>query len=390
VRKSGNKLRITAQLIKVADGYHLYSEKFDRELEDIFDIQDEISLAILNAIKIKLLDAEKRNVLKRYTDNIEAYQLYLQGRFHVNQYSGADAFKKGIVYYEAAIKIEPAYSLAFAGMAWCWLELWFFQFLSVEKCLPPWKHAIQRSLELDDEIAESNLAQADMKLWYEWDFNNAAILSQKAIDINPNSAEAHVNYAFCQVFKGNYTEACAYAAIAYNLDPISLMNNWLVAWVYFYSGQIEKGGEIVKRLIDLEPAFFGGHHIIGSILLSEKKYTEARKAIETALRLNYSFLTLGNAGILSGMMKDERRTREIIKEMEVLGKTLPFSNYACGMVYTFLGEYEQAALFFEKGIELREGLMLFVQANILLLDKKYHHPEIEAVLNKMTPLNADH
>ena len=105
VRKSGSKIRITAQLVKVSDGYHLYSEKFDRELEDIFDIQDEIALAILNAIKMKLFDAEKRNVLKRYTDNTEAYQLYLQGRFHLNQFSGAEAIEKGIKYYEEAIKI---------------------------------------------------------------------------------------------------------------------------------------------------------------------------------------------------------------------------------------------------------------------------------------------
>src|ERR1019366_350753 len=158
VRKSGNKLRITAQLIKVADGYHLYSEKFDRELEDIFDIQDEIALAILNAIKIKLLDAEKKDVLKRYTDNPEAYQHYLRGRFHVNQYSGADAFKKAIVYYETAIKIEPGYAPAYAGMGWCWLELWFFQFLSREQSLPQMIQSVQCAMELDDEIAESQIS----------------------------------------------------------------------------------------------------------------------------------------------------------------------------------------------------------------------------------------
>src|ERR1019366_3935194 len=179
----------------------------------------------------------KKDVLKRYTDNPEAYQLYLRARFHVNQYSGPEAFKKGITYYEAAIKVEPEYALAYAGMAWCWLELWFFQFLPPDQCLPPWKQAVQRSLELDAEIAESNLALADMKLWYEWDFKNAAILSKKAIDINPNSAEAHVNYAYCQVFTGNYTEACEYASTAYNLDPFSLMNNWMVSWAYYYSGQ---------------------------------------------------------------------------------------------------------------------------------------------------------
>ena len=104
VRKSGNRLRITAQLINVADGYHLWSEKYDQQLEDIFDIQDEISLAILNAIKIKLFGAAKEALFKRYTDNPEAYQLYLQGRFYYNRWAGADGYKKTIEYYNEAIK----------------------------------------------------------------------------------------------------------------------------------------------------------------------------------------------------------------------------------------------------------------------------------------------
>ena len=390
VRKSGNKLRITAQLIKVADGYHLYSEKFDRELEDIFDIQDEIALAILNAIKIKLLEAEKRNVLKRYTDNPEAYQLYLQGRFHVNQYSGADAFKKGIVYYEAAIKIEPEYAPAYAGMAWCWLELWFFQFLPPEQSLPQMIQAVQRAMELDDEIAESQLSLGTLQLWYEWDFKNSAIHFQKAIDINPNSAEAHWGYAYWFIFTGHYAEACEHALIAYNLDPFSLMNNWFVGWAYYYSRQFEKAMEIGRRLIELEPAFFGGHFMVGTILVSEKKFTEAAPELELAVKLNYSFMTLTNLGGLAGMMKDEARAREIIIEMEVLGKTQTFSNYAIGMVYTYLGEYDRAVMFFEKAIENREGFMILARDGILLMDKNHYHPKIEAVLKKMTPLKGDH
>ena len=141
VRKSGNKLRITAQLIKVTDGYHLWSEKYDRELEDIFDLQDEISLAILDAIKIKLFGAAKEAVLKKYTDNPVAYQLYLQGRFYYNMWSGADSFNKAIDYFRAAIKIEPDYALAYSGIATSYFYLWFLNFLPPEKCLPQMKQA---------------------------------------------------------------------------------------------------------------------------------------------------------------------------------------------------------------------------------------------------------
>ena len=154
-------------------------------------------MAILNAIKIKLLDAEKRNLLKRYTDNPEAYQLYLQGRFHMNQYSGADALKNGIRYYEEAIKIEPEYALAYAGIASSYLNLWIFNYLPPEQSLPQMKQAVQRAMELDNEIAESHFALANLKFWYEWDFKNALSLYQKAIEINPNMADAHAWYAHC-------------------------------------------------------------------------------------------------------------------------------------------------------------------------------------------------
>ena len=144
-RKSGNKIRITAQLIKVADGYPLWSDKYERQEENIFDLQDDISLAILNAIKIKLLGAAKEAVLKKYTDNPEAYQLYLQGRFYYNKLT-ADGFNKAIDYFKAAIKIEPDYALAYAGIANSYMYLWIYNYLPPEKCLPQMKQAIQQSL----------------------------------------------------------------------------------------------------------------------------------------------------------------------------------------------------------------------------------------------------
>jgi TolB-like protein len=233
VRKSGNKIRITAQLIKVADGYHLWSEKYDRELEDIFDIQDEISLAILDAIKIKLFGAAKEAVLKKYTDNPEAYQLYLKGRFYYNKYNKY-FLEKAIDYFKATIKIEPDYALAFAGIAYSYLNLWFYNYLPQEKCLLQMKQAIQQCLQLDNEIAEGHFTLGHMKMFYEWDFAAATIELKKAIELNPNRAEAHDLYSICLGLLGNYTEAIKHASTANSLDPFSLMINLHVAVLYLY------------------------------------------------------------------------------------------------------------------------------------------------------------
>jgi len=384
VRKSGNKLRITAQLIKVADGYHLYSEKFDRELEDIFDIQDEISLAILNAIKIKLVEADKEEVLKRYTNNTEAYQLYLQGRYHVNKYNGTEAFTNGIKFYEAAIQVEPEYALAYAGIAYCYMELLMDCLLPPEQCLPPLKHAVKRSMDLDDTIAESHLALADFTLFCEWDFRSAGIQFQKVLQLNPNSATGNAHYALYLMITGNYTEARKYASISYNLEPFSLSNNWEVAWTYVFSKQVEKGRELGKTMIQMEPAFFGGHLIVGTILLIEKKYVEALPLLEAAVRL-YPYYS-GNwrgLGTLYWRMGNETKCREMIIEMESLGKTQVISNCELGHMYAFMGEFETAAGYFEKAIEKREGLMLFAKDVIRLIDEKVYALQIEKVLEKV-------
>jgi adenylate cyclase len=390
VRKSGNKLRITAQLIKVSDGYHLYSEKFDRELEDIFDIQDEISLAILNAIKIKLVAADKEEVLKRYTNNTEAYQLYLQGRYHVNKYNGTEAFTNGIKFYEAAIKVEPRYALAYAGIAYCYLELLMDCLLPPEECLPPLKHAVKRSMELDDTIAESHLALADLTSFYEWNFKEANILFQKVLQLNPKSVEGNVHYAYYFSFTGNHTEACRYASIGYNLDPFSLQNNWEVAWIYVLSQQVEKAKELGKTMIQMEPSFFGGHLIVGFILLCEKEYTEAQPLLEMAVRLYpYSF-ALRVLGMLYWRMENEARFKEIFTEIEVPGKTQIISNTDMGMIYTVMGEYEVAAGYFEKGIEKRETGMLYTKSFIRLEDEKMYVPQIEKVIEKVEAFKRNH
>src|ERR1035437_5542647 len=360
VRKSGNKIRITAQLIKVADGYHLWSEKYDRELEDIFDIQDEISLAILDAIKIKLFGAAKEAVLKKYTENTEAYQLYLQGRFYFNKWT-EDGFNKAIDYFRAAIKIEPDYVLAQAGIASSYNTLWFYNYLPPEKCLPQMKLAKQQLLQLDDGIAESYIAIGYMNMAYEWDFAAATIELKKAIELNPNNAEAHAFYAICEGFLGNYTDAIKHASTAYSLEPFSLMINFNLSVVYWMAGDYEKQLENGRRLVELEPNYFGGHILVGRGLMGLKRYEEAVPELEIAVHQNYGSFTLSYLGLIYGLMREKVKTREVLEKMENLRNTQWVGNYDIGVVYLALGEFDNAFQYFEKAIEKHEGITLFLK-----------------------------
>ena len=174
VRKGGNKLRITAQLIEVSNGFHLYSEKFDRELEDIFAIQDEIAEAILNATKIRLFGEDKEALSQTYSDNIEAYDLYLKGRYHMHKFT-PDGLFRAIDYYDAAIALEPNFAIAYAGLTMCYTSLKDFNWTTDKEAIPKAKKAANKSLELDDTISESHMAVGRILLHQEWKIQDALV-----------------------------------------------------------------------------------------------------------------------------------------------------------------------------------------------------------------------
>jgi serine/threonine-protein kinase len=383
VRKSGNRLRITAQLIKVSDGFHLWSEKYDRELEDIFDLQDEISLAILDSIKIKIFDTAREAVLKKYTANPAAYQLYLQGRFYYNLWAGADSFNKAIEYFRAAIKIEPDYALAYSGIATSCFYLWFLNFLPPEKCLPQMKQATQQSLKLDDGIAESHLAMGYMKMYYEWDFKEATREFKKALVLNPNIAEAHEQYAMCMGLFGNYKEALKHASIAYNLDPFSLFINFQVPVVYWMAGDYDKVSDHGKRLVELDPNFYGGYLLIAAGLIGTKRYEEAVPEIEMAILKHYGCITLNRLGLVYGLMGDKEKAREVLEKMVTLVYTQWVGNCDIGVVYMALGDFDNAFIYFDRAIEKHEGIMLLIRYNIRYCPELEQDPRTRQLLDKI-------
>ena len=189
VRKSGNRLRITAQLINVTDGYHLWSERYDRQIEDLFEIQDEVTLAVVDALKLKLLSSEKASLLKQRTENTEAYQLYLKGRYYWHQRT-EEAVKKGIECFEQAIDIDPNYALAYAGLAdsCSLLGLSEYSALSPTEAFPKAKQASVKALEIDNTVAEAHVSLAFGRMYFDWDFQRAESEYQQAIELNPSYA----------------------------------------------------------------------------------------------------------------------------------------------------------------------------------------------------------
>ncbi len=358
VRKAGSKLRITAQLINAADGFHLYSEKFDRELKDIFDIQDEISGKILEAVKIKLFGSEEDTVIKKYTDNVEAYQLYLKGRFYYNKYT-PDAFMKAIEYFKQAIELDPDYAIAYSGLCYCYMTMSFFNWIPADKGMPLATKASQQCIELDDRIAESHISLGRIKLHYEWNIRAAIIEQKKAIAINPNNPEAYIQLGMCSVLLGNKEEAIAYANKAISLDPFSTMNLWMAAIMPLFANETDSLLVITKQLIDLNPEFFGGYLFAGQAYLQLGNFEKALQNLKLAVSKDSNSYTLSDLGVLYGFMGDKTKAREVIREIKnIEGIELTGNNYLAN-VYLAIGEWDTAFMYYDKAIQNREQHMIW-------------------------------
>jgi TolB-like protein/Flp pilus assembly protein TadD len=358
VRKSGDKLRITAQLIKVADGYHLYSEKFDRQLDDIFDIQEEIALAILNAIKIKLFENEEETVLKRYTNNTDAYQLFLKGRYYYRKWSGSDRFKKSIECFNEAIKIESQYALAYTGLAGCYLSLWFFSYALPEECLIKMKEATWKSLALDDTISETHVSLARMYWWYEWNSSEAEKEFVKAIKLNPNDTDAHEQRGIMMSILGRGNDALTEGQKAIALEPFSPSINTGMGWIYWILGDAVHASKQGEKLIEMDPDYFGGHLMLGLSLISMGKYKEAFPELKIAADQNQGSFTLFHLGFLSGLLGEHQEARNVADKLLRMRINEPVANFHLAMIYASTGENDLAIQHFEKGIEEREGMMV--------------------------------
>jgi len=359
LKTSASQLHITARLVNAGDGSAIWSEKYDRDLEDIFDVQEEIAQAILGAVKIELLGEEPVLAFKRYTNNKEAYELYLRARFYHNKFGGSDDYHKAIGYFRAALEIDPAYAIAYSGIASCYLNMWFYRHMPAAKALPLMKEATGQALALDDAIAESYLALARMQMLYEWNFTAASASFTKALELNWNTADLHGQYALYLALNDYPAEAEEEAALALTLEPFSLINNFYAAYVYWISARFDLAVEQGRKLVALDPSFWGGHMITGLNLITLKQYPAAQDALEAALEINYNGITLSACGVLFGLSGEVESARDILTQMNSLHQTSVVAHYDMGIVNASIGETETALAHFQAAVDKHEPPMLF-------------------------------
>ncbi len=255
VRKAGKKLRITAQLINVSDGSHYWSETYDREVKDVFEIQDEISLAIVDKLKVELVAEEKEKILKSHTNNLEAYNLYLKGRHYWHNHRTENGLAKAMDCFRKAIESDPDYALAYTGLADTYSASIDWGYLNPIETVPETKKLLSKSLELDNSVAETYIGLIYPQAFFDMEWDKAEQSAKMALQLNNNSPSVHHFYAMYQMCQGNFDIALEHNRKARELDPLSVIFNFACGLIFYNSRQYEKSIEQYKKALALDNNF---------------------------------------------------------------------------------------------------------------------------------------
>jgi len=376
VRKAGDQLRITAQLINVADGFHLWSVTYDRDMTNIFTIQSDIASRVADALKVQLLGA-----VTEPTRNIEAYKLYLQGRYLWNRRT-SEAIKQAIEHFNQAIAKDPGYALAYAGLADCYVVLAEYASLPTRETLPKARAAALKALELDSSLAEPRAALAAIKGDH-WDWMGSEEEYRKAIALNPNYATAHHWLALLLRGMRRYDDALAEIKLAQELDPLSPVINLNVGDMLFYTGRTDLGIEVLKEQITLDPSFAGAHDTLGSHYFMQGRLPEAIAEFETGRRLagqgSYGLNGLGCAYARAGRTNEAQKILDQMLELQ--GQGLDLRVGIAGVQHE-LGDDEGALGALEKALAEHAYGLDALNWGLSWKDLR-PHPRAQAILKQM-------
>jgi tetratricopeptide (TPR) repeat protein len=375
------------QLVQVTDGYHIWSQKYDAEVTDLFQIQDEISRSILQEVKDELLGGILHEVTRRMERDPEAHELYLKGMYYLNKYNKTENFLKAIDFFEQALEIEPDYMECLSEMASCYIQLWFFSQVDAKESVDKAKLLIARAYEFAPQDPALMAREAHLRTWYNYDLKGARDLFLRSLKINPHNSEAlmHLGVVWTYLQKYDLAEEAILKGIS--LDPLSPILQFTLAFSKWYEGEFEKAIEILEKLILFKPRFWGGHYLKGVNLLEVYKPEEALEYGKKSVELFPSSMTyalLAQSHLLCAHFDEAKET---VKVMEEQIDKFPVSNFDLGHLNLCLGEFEKSRDYFQKALDANEGRMLFLLPSCRKLKKIHKHPYFEPFFEHMKAIS---
>lgn len=364
VRKAGDRIRINVQLVNAADGYQLWSERYDREMKDIFDVQDEIALAVVDALKVKLLGGEKAALLKRQTHDPRAYEFYLRGTSHFNKWTPTD-FQKAIENFERAIQIDQSYASAYAGLADAYTELAFFSFsFSSKDAGPKARDAATRALQLDDRLAEAHNSMALIRMYFDWDYRSAEDEFKRAVGLNPGSATVHMWYGWYLALMARFDESLKELKRARELDPLSAPNINAIGVVFHWSRRPERAIAQFQEVLELYPNYAVTLSFLAEAYARTGDLPAAISTIEQIQPAARDPQSLSVMAYLYARSGDRQKAREIIDDLAERSDEGKVPAVILAHFYAGLGDHDQAISWLEEAREERSAWLAFLEVDV--------------------------
>ena len=385
VQRTGDQVRVNVQLIKGTTDSHLWADTFDRKLTDIFAVESEIAKTIAETLRAKLTGSEQTAIAARPTENTEAYQLYLKGRFFWNKRTGQN-LNKAADYFNQAIAADPKYALAYVGLADSYLLMPLYGAGAPQDCYPKAEAAARKAIELDDVSAEAHTSLAQICCYYKLDYPQAIREFQRAIELNPNYATAHQWFGSSGLAAlGRFDEAIAQVKRGIALDPLSLVINTDLGGTYYRARRYDEAIDQLRKTLEMDPNFYYAHWNLGSALMAKGAFQPAIKEYQKACALTddpSALALLGRAYAVSGNRPEALKIRD---QLEALAKQRYVSSYSLALVYLGLGDKEEALRLLEKAYQDHSGEAVRYIKVDPSLDPLRGDPRFEALVAKVFP-----
>jgi len=341
IRRFRTRLRISVRLVDTVDGFQVWAETYDRQARDIFAVQDEIAQQIVAQLKMQSQNASREPLVQPPTNNIEAHNLYLRGRFHFSRRT-PESLKKSIRCFKAALQKDPAYSLVYAGIA---------DANALLGNLAKAKLAALKALRTDEELAEAHCSLGLIRMYHDRDWKSSEREFKRALELNPSYATGHHWYALLLEHAGRFGEATVEIKRALDLDPLSLITGAAVARIHLHAGDLNEALNYAQRTVELDPNFHAGHIVLGWIYRKKGMFREAYSELEKAYQLGGDWETFADMVSVDAIAGRVSKARSGLRKLEQAHRKKAVSAYLIAAVYTALGEHGRAFEWMERAFK---------------------------------------
>ena len=357
LQRAADRIRLTARLINVVDGASLWVGTFDEKATDVFAVQDAISERVAGALAVPLSNEERQHLTKRYTENIEAYDLYLKGRYYWNKLIPPEV-RRSIQFFQQAIDLDPTYALAYAGIAEAYRSLPISSDVPPDDAFPLAHAAAAKALEIDEMLADVHATLSILNSWYDWDWESAEREAKRAITLNPNSSEAHRANALLLSALGRQKEAIVAAARARELDPLALLTRTHEALFLYYDGRYEEAREKLIKTLEIDPNFWIALLTLAKIYIRQGQYGDALAELNRArISSGGNTQTISLIGYASAQSGDRAQALTMLDELKDLSRQRYVPPYCIAMIHHGLGEDELTLDWLERAHKVRDVLL---------------------------------